>query len=167
MARKSLTDFSRAGQPTIAIVVPPPPTEAQIQQFLQSVCEHARERDELLRRHTAVKSTISSKPVQFADITGRRSGRLTAKEFERVETTATGRVRQLWLCECACGRTRVVANTDLLGGGRFKSCEQCAIKDSKLRGKQLRHARVLALQARSIRVRMERRNARNVKTKGE
>jgi hypothetical protein len=121
-----------------AIVAPPLPTQAQIQQMLQ----RARERDE-------PKSRISSRPVQCADITGRRSGRLTAKEFERIETTATGRVRQLWLCECTCGRTRIVANINLLGGGRFKSCELCAVEDRKLRSWKLRQARVRARAARA------------------
>jgi hypothetical protein len=48
MARKPLTDFSRSDQ-AAGIVVPPLPTEAQIQQMLQN----ARERDEHIRRERA------------------------------------------------------------------------------------------------------------------
>jgi hypothetical protein len=79
----------------------------------------------------------------IVDITGRRSGRLTATKFHRIETTATGYIRQLWLCKCACGNTRIVSNTRLLSGG-IRSCKQCADRDRKRQSWERRQARVQA-----------------------
>jgi hypothetical protein len=145
MARKLLTDFSESNHPTI--IIPPLPTEAQIQQMLQD----KRERDELVRREQA-RSKISSKPVGFvADITGRRSGRLTAKQFVRIDTS-TRHMHQLWLCKCTCGNTRIVSNIALLSGN-IRSCESCANRDRERGLKrqywERRQARVRARQART------------------
>jgi hypothetical protein len=56
----------------------------------------------------------------YANITGRRSGRLTAKKFHRIGAAGA----QLWVCECVCGRIRVVSNTRLLSGN-IRACIRC------------------------------------------
>jgi hypothetical protein len=54
----------------------------------------------------------------FKNITGLRFGRLVA--FERVGRTQNRQV--LWLCQCDCGKTKVVVSGDLLSG-HTKSCD--------------------------------------------
>lgn len=53
----------------------------------------------------------------FKDISGRKSGKLTAIEF--VEIGRTGKSR--WLCLCDCGNTTIVESTGIVRGSR-KSC---------------------------------------------
>ena len=55
--------------------------------------------------------------AEYQDITGRRSGRLTAKQFHHFGPRGS----QHWLCECTCGNTRIVTGTNLLLGN-VQSC---------------------------------------------
>jgi hypothetical protein len=61
----------------------------------------------------------------FADLTGRKLGRLTAEYF-------AGKVddKSCWVCLCECG-TRVVAEGKLLTSGKAKSCGCLAIDRTK------------------------------------
>ena len=56
----------------------------------------------------------------YNDITGRRSGRLTAKQFHHIGPGPRAG-HHYWLCECTCGKTCVVAVAHLLGG-HVRSC---------------------------------------------
>ena len=49
------------------------------------------------------------------DISGLRFGRLIVIGEDR------SRYRKLWLCECECGRRKLVAKSNLIGGGT-RSC---------------------------------------------
>lgn len=77
----------------------------------------------------------------YKDIAGRRSGRLTAKQFHQFGPTGA----QLWLCECACGRTRVVSNILLLTGHArscgWHRCEHAVWKQVRERARARRERR--------------------------
>jgi HNH endonuclease len=59
------------------------------------------------------------------DITGLRSGKLTAK---KLSDKRTARGRAIWLCECDCGN-ECYANRDVIVGGEKISCG-CAANDA-------------------------------------
>jgi len=60
-------------------------------------------------------------PNSFADLTGRRFGKLTVISFGKIKTTKSGYKKYFWKCKCDCGKEKIIGRGHLLEG-RILSC---------------------------------------------
>lgn len=88
--------------------------------------------NKIIRCKECRKKAFSGKGnPNFVDLTGKRFGKITAVEYvgaKKYGHDSNGNVlsRSLWLCQCDCGRSKIV-DSNCLNRGLVSSCGYCSL----------------------------------------